>query len=41
MARGRFADEGLPKIVLFEQPLRAKRKAGRPGLGWADSIKKD
>ena len=43
MARARSADEGyrLPKIVLFGKPSRAKRKAGRPRLGWEDVIKKD
>ena len=30
-----------PKIVLFGQPSRAKRKAARPRLGWEDVIKKD
>ena len=34
-------DERLPKIVLFDQPSRAKQKAGRPCLGWEDVIKKD
>ena len=34
-------DDRLPKIVLFGQPSRAKRKAGRPRLGWEDVIKKD
>ena len=34
-------DDRLPKIVLFGQPPRAKRKAGRPRLGWEDVIKKD
>jgi hypothetical protein len=34
-------DDRLPKIVLFGQPSRAKRKAGRPRLGWEDFIKKD
>jgi hypothetical protein len=29
------------KIVLFSQPSRAKRKAGRPLLGWEDVLKKD
>ena len=33
-------DEGLPKIVLFGQPSRAKQKAGRPRLGWEDVIKR-
>jgi hypothetical protein len=34
-------DDRLPKIVLFSQPSRAKRKACRPRLGWEDVIKKD
>jgi hypothetical protein len=34
-------DDRLPKIVLFGQPSRAKRKAGHPRLGWEDVIKKD
>jgi len=34
-------DDRLPKIVLLGQPSRAKRKAGRPRLGWEDVIKKD
>jgi hypothetical protein len=34
-------DDRLPKIVLFGQPSRAKRKVGRPLLGWKDVIKKD
>ena len=33
-------DDRLPKIVLFDQPSRTKRKAGRPRLGWEDVIKK-
>ena len=33
-------DDGSPKIVLFAQTSRAKRKAGRPRLGWEDVIKK-
>jgi hypothetical protein len=43
MARAPSADEGyrLPKIVLFGKPSRAKRKAGRPRLGWEEVIKKD
>jgi hypothetical protein len=32
-------DDRLPKIVLSGQPSRAKRKAGRPRLGWEDVIK--
>ena len=34
-------DGKLLKIVLFGQPSRAERKAGRPRLGWEDAIKKD
>jgi hypothetical protein len=34
-------DDRFPKIVLFVQPSRAKRKASRPRLGWEDVIKKD
>jgi hypothetical protein len=34
-------DDRLPKIVLFDQLSRAKRKAGRPRLGRDDVIKKD
>ena len=41
MVRARSADDRLPKIVLFGQPSRAKRKAGHPRLGWEDVIKKD
>ena len=37
----RMKDDRLPKIVLFDQPSGAKRKAGRPRLGWEDVIKKD
>ena len=37
----RLRDDRLPKIVLFYQPPRAKRKAGRLRLGWEDVIKKD
>ena len=40
MARARSVDDRLSKIVLFGQPSRAKRKAGRPRLGWEDVIKK-
>ena len=36
----RMKDDRLPKIVLFGQLSKAKRKAGRPGLGWEDVIKK-
>ena len=43
MARafGRMKDDRLPKIVLFDQPSRAKQIVGRPRLGWEDVIKKD
>jgi hypothetical protein len=34
-------DDRLPKIVLFGQPFRAKRKADNPSLGWEDVIKKN
>ena len=34
-------NDRLPKIVLFGQPSRAKREAGRPRLRWEDVIKKD
>ena len=34
-------NDRLPKIVLFSQPSRAKRKGGRPRLGWEDVIKKN
>ena len=34
-------DDRLPKIVLFGQPSRAKRKAACPRLGLEDVIKKD
>jgi hypothetical protein len=37
----RMKDDRLPKIVLIGQPSRAKRKAGRPQLGWENVIKKD
>ena len=37
----RMKDDRLPKIVLFGQPSRAKRKAGRPRLGLEDVINKD
>jgi len=33
-------DDRLPKIVLFDQPSRAKLNAGCPSLGWKDVIKK-
>ena len=41
MARACSTDDRLPKIVLLGQTSRAKRKAGRPRLGWGDVIKKD
>ena len=34
-------DDRLPKIVLFSQPSRAKRKTGRPRPVWENVIKKD
>ena len=37
----RMKDDKLQKIVLFGHPSRAKRKAGRPCLGWKDVIRKD
>ena len=37
----RMKDDRLPKIVLFGQPSRAKRKVGHPYLGWEDVIRKD
>jgi len=37
----RMKYDRLPKIVLFGQPYRAQRKAGRPWLGWGDVIKKN
>ena len=37
----RMKDDKLPKIVLFGQPSRAKRKVGCPWLGWEDVIEKD
>ena len=37
----RMRDDRLPKIVIFGQLSRAKRKAGRPRLGREDVIKKD
>jgi hypothetical protein len=36
----RMKDVGLPKIVLFGQPSKAKRKAGRQRFGWRMSWKK-
>ena len=40
MARALSANDRLPKIVLFGQPSRAKRKAGHPHLGWENVINK-
>ena len=37
----RMKDDQLPKIFLFCQPSRAKRKAACLRLGWEDVIKKD
>ena len=37
----RMKDDRLPKIVLFGQPSKAKRKADSRRLGWEDFIKKD
>ena len=37
----RMKDDRLSKIVLFGHPSGAKRKAGRPRLGWEDVINKD
>ena len=34
-------DGRLPKIVLFRQPSRAKRKAGRAHLVWENVTRKD
>ena len=34
-------DDTLLKIFLFDQPSRAKRKAGRLQLGWENVVKKD
>ena len=34
-------DDRLPKIALFGQPSRTKRKAARLRLGWEDAINKD
>ena len=36
----RMKDDRLRKIVLFGQPSRAKRKAGRHRLGWEAVIEK-
>ena len=37
----RMKDDRLPKIALFGQSSRAKRKVGCPRLGWEAVIKKD
>ena len=37
----RMQDDILPKIVLFGQLSKVKRKAGCPRLMWEDVIKKD
>ena len=37
----RIKDDRLPKIFLFCQPYRVKRKAGRLRLGWEVVIKKN
>jgi hypothetical protein len=37
----RMKNDRLPNILLFDQPSRAKRKAGRPRLGWEDVVRKD
>jgi len=37
----RMKDDRLPKIVLFGESSRDKRKAGRSRLGWEDVIKID
>ena len=37
----RMNDDRLPKIFLFGELSRAKRKKARPRLGWEDVIKKD
>ena len=37
----RVKDDRLPKIALYGQPSRARRKTGCPRLGWEDVIKKD
>ena len=34
-------DDRIPKIVLFDQPSMAERKADRPRLRGEDVIKKD
>ena len=37
----RIKDDRLPKVVLFYHPSEAKRKTGRPRLGWEDVINKE
>ena len=37
----RMKNDKLPKIFLFGQPSRAKRKAGCPRSGWEDVVRKD
>ena len=37
----RMKDDRFPKIFLFGQPSRAKRKAGRPRIRWENFTKKD
>ena len=37
----RMKNDSLPKIVLFGQPSRTKRKLIRPRMVWEDVIKKD
>ena len=37
----RMKDDRLTKVVLFGQPSRTKRKAGRPRLGWENVAWKD
>ena len=37
----RMKGDRFPKIVLFGQLPRAKRKAGRPRLVWEGDVKKD
>ena len=34
-------DDKFPKIVLFDQPYRAKQKAGRSRMGWEEVVRKD
>ena len=37
----RMKDDRLPKIVVFDELSRAKRKAGHPQWRWEDVIKKN